>query len=124
MAFKLTYATMFNPPEELHKGFDKAVAALKANLGREYGMIIDGKDVFADEKFEDRSPVNTNWVLARMQKGNATHAQTAIAAARKRRAIVDLARLLDAPRSGGDMTDEEAAELAAAAKREVRSRRR
>ncbi|HEX2992144.1 MAG TPA: hypothetical protein VHO49_15770, partial [Anaerolineales bacterium] len=23
--FKLTYSTMFNPPEELHKGFDKAV---------------------------------------------------------------------------------------------------
>jgi len=83
MAFKLTYATMFNPPEELHKGFDKAVATLKANLGREYGMIIEGKDVFAAEKFEDRSPVNTNWVLARMQKGNASHAQMAIEAARK-----------------------------------------
>jgi 1-pyrroline-5-carboxylate dehydrogenase len=81
--FKLTYATMFNPPEELHKGFDKAVGKLKANLGKEYGMIIDGKDVFADEKFEDHSPVNTDWVLARMQKGNATHADLAIAAARK-----------------------------------------
>jgi 1-pyrroline-5-carboxylate dehydrogenase len=81
--FKLTYGTMFNPPEDLHKGFDKAVAILKQNLGREYGMIIDGKDVFADEKFDDRSPVNTNWVLARMQKGNASHAQMAIAAARK-----------------------------------------
>jgi 1-pyrroline-5-carboxylate dehydrogenase len=83
MAFKLTYATMFNPPEELHKGFDKAVAVLKQNLGKEYGMIIDGKDVFADEKFQDRSPVNTEWVLAVMQKGNATHAQMAIAAARR-----------------------------------------
>ncbi len=81
--FKLTYGTMFNPPEDLHKGFDKAVATLKQNLGREYGMIIDGKDVFTEEKFEDHSPVNTNWVLARMQKGNAQHAQMAIAAARK-----------------------------------------
>ena len=80
--FKLTYATMFNPPEELHKGFDKAVAKLKANLGKEYGMIIDGKDVFADEKYEDRSPVNTDWVLAVMQKGNATQATMAIEAAR------------------------------------------
>jgi 1-pyrroline-5-carboxylate dehydrogenase len=74
---------MFNPPEDLHKGFDKAVAALKQNLGREYAMIIDGKDVLADEKFEDRSPVNTSWVLARMQKGNALHARMAIEAARK-----------------------------------------
>jgi 1-pyrroline-5-carboxylate dehydrogenase len=83
MAFKLTYATMFNPPEELHKGFDKAVAKLKQNLGKEYGMIIDGKDVFSDEKFDDRSPVNTDWVLAVMQKGNSTHAKMAIDAARR-----------------------------------------
>ncbi len=81
--FKLTYSTMFSPPEELHAGFDKAVVKLKENLGREYGMIIDGKDVFADEKFEDHSPVNTDWMLARMQKGNAAHANMAIAAARK-----------------------------------------
>ncbi len=81
--FKLTYATMFNPPEELHKGFDKAVAKLKTNLGREYGMIIDGRDVFANDKYEDRSPVNTDWVLAVMQKGNAAQANMAIEAARK-----------------------------------------
>lgn len=81
--FKLTYATMFNPPEELHTGFDKAVAELKANMGREYGMFINGKEVLADEKFDDHSPVNTDWVLARMQKGNASHAQLAMEAARK-----------------------------------------
>ncbi|MFM8426921.1 MAG: aldehyde dehydrogenase family protein, partial [Chloroflexota bacterium] len=81
--FKLTYATMFNPPEELHTGFDKAVAKLKANMGQEYGMFINGKEVFADEKFEDRSPINTEWVLAKMQKGNASHANMAMDAARK-----------------------------------------
>ena len=81
--FKLTYSTMFNPPEELHKGFDKAVAKLKTNLRKEYGMIIDGKDVFVDDKYEDRSPVNTDWVLAVMQKGNAAQANMAIEAARK-----------------------------------------
>lgn len=83
MSFKLTYATMFNPPEELHKGFDAAVLRLKQGLGSEYGMIIDGRDVFADDKLEDRSPVNTDWVLARMQKGTAAHAQQAVAAARR-----------------------------------------
>ncbi len=81
--FKLTYATMFNPPEELHKGFDAAVAKLKQNMGKEYGLIINNKDVFADEKFDDFSPVNAEWKLATMQKGNATHAQAAMAAARK-----------------------------------------
>ena len=81
--FRLTYSTMFNPPEELHKGFDKAVGKLKENLGKEYGMIIDGKEVFAYDKYEDHSPVNTDWVLAVMQKGNATQANLAIEAARK-----------------------------------------
>jgi 1-pyrroline-5-carboxylate dehydrogenase len=73
---------MFNPPEELHIGFDKAVEKLKQNMGREYGMFINGKDVFADEKLADHSPVNTDWVLAQMQKGNASHAQQAMDAAR------------------------------------------
>ena len=81
--FKLTYATMFNPPEALHAGFDKAVENLKKNLGKEYGMLINGREVLADEKLDDHSPVNTDWVLGKMQKGTARHAQDALAAARK-----------------------------------------
>ena len=81
--FKLTYATMFNPPDELHNNFDAAVTALKADLGKEYGMIINGKDMFSNEKYKDSSPVNTDWVLAVMQKGNASHATQAISAARE-----------------------------------------
>ncbi|MEJ5225740.1 MAG: aldehyde dehydrogenase family protein [Anaerolineales bacterium] len=81
--FKLTYATMFNPPEELHTHYDEALAKVKASLGKEYAMLIDGKDVFADEKFEDHSPINTDWTLAVMQKGNEKHAHMAMEAARK-----------------------------------------
>ena len=81
--FKLTYATMFNPPEELHQQFEASLGKLKANLGREYPMLIGGKDVTADEKFEDCTPINTDIILAVMQKGNQQHAQMALAAARK-----------------------------------------
>jgi 1-pyrroline-5-carboxylate dehydrogenase len=80
--FKLTYATMFSPPEELHTQFESALDKVKSNLGQEYGMIINGKDVFSGEKFEDHSPINTEWKLAVMQKGNQEHAQQALAAAR------------------------------------------
>ena len=55
--FKLTYATMFNPPEELHTRFDEALAKVKTGLGQEHGMLIGGKDRFTAEKFEDRSPI-------------------------------------------------------------------
>ena len=81
--FKLTYATMFNPPEELHTRFDEGLTKVKAGLGKEYGMIINNQDVFANEKYEDRSPINTDWVLAVIQKGNEKHAAQALAAARK-----------------------------------------
>ena len=81
--FKLTYATMFNPPEELHIQFEKALADLKAGLGKEYGMLIDGKDHFSSEKFEDRSPADTEVVLGIFQKGNEQEAQAALSAARR-----------------------------------------
>jgi 1-pyrroline-5-carboxylate dehydrogenase len=83
LSFKLTYATMYNPPDELHANFDASLTKLKKQLGKEYAMLIDGKDVRADEQFEDRTPIDTNVVLAVMQKGNEKHAEMALAAARK-----------------------------------------
>ncbi len=81
--FKLTYATMFNPPEELHVRFDKALADVKAKLGTEYGLMIGGKDQSADKTFPDRFPADTNVVLGRFQKSGAQNGEEAIAAARE-----------------------------------------
>jgi 1-pyrroline-5-carboxylate dehydrogenase len=80
--FKLTYATMFNPPEELHQHFEEGLKKVTEKLGKEYGMIINGKDVYSNEKFEDRSPANTDLVLGVFQKGNVGDAVAAIEAAR------------------------------------------
>ena len=80
--FKLTYATMFNPPEELHTRFEDALAKVKAGFGREHAMIIGGKERKAGKTFEDRSPINTDWVLGVFQQGGAQDAQDAITAAR------------------------------------------
>ncbi|MBE0697492.1 MAG: aldehyde dehydrogenase family protein [Anaerolineaceae bacterium] len=79
--FKLTYSTMFNPPQELHDRYDEALSQVKANLGKEYGMIIDGKERFTAEKFENHSPINTDWVLGLFQKGSVKDAGDAIDAA-------------------------------------------
>ncbi len=82
-SFKLTYATMFNPPEELHTHFDEALARVRAGLGKEHGMLIGGKERFSAEKIEDRSPVDTDVVLGLFQKGGAQDAVGALAAARQ-----------------------------------------
>ena len=34
--FELTYATMFDPPEELHTRFDEALTNAKSIIGTEY----------------------------------------------------------------------------------------
>lgn len=82
MAFKLTYATMFNPPEELHTRFEETLQKVKANLGQEHAMLINGQDVKAQQKFEDTNPASTEQVLGIFQKGSAQDAQAAIQAAK------------------------------------------
>jgi 1-pyrroline-5-carboxylate dehydrogenase len=80
--FKLTYATMYDPPQELHSNYEEALATVKSNIGAEHAMIIGGKEVKADTKFEKRSPINQDWVLGLYQEGTAAHAALAISAAR------------------------------------------
>ena len=81
--FKLTYATMFNPPEELHTRYDEGLRIAKNNLGKDHAMIIDGKDRFAEEKFINVSPINTDILLGTFQKGTVKDANDAIEAAAK-----------------------------------------
>src|SRR3989338_3710306 len=81
-SFRLTYATMFDPPATLHASYDRALAQTKADLGREYPMLIGGREVRADARFEDKSPINRDWLLGTFQKGGAQHARDALAAAR------------------------------------------
>jgi 1-pyrroline-5-carboxylate dehydrogenase len=79
--FRLTYATMFNPPESVHQSYEKALAKAKARLGQDYGMFINGHDRFCGETFEDRSPINKDWLLGTFPKGGRAHAAEALSAA-------------------------------------------
>jgi 1-pyrroline-5-carboxylate dehydrogenase len=121
-SFKLTYSTMFDPPEELHTEYDEALKKVEGSLGQEHGMLIDGKDQFAEEKFEDRSPTNTEIVLGVFQKGTEQDAHDALAAARKafpswsRMKWQDRVALL---RKAADIIDERTFEISAAMSMEV-----
>ena len=68
-------------PTSLHDKYDQALAQVKAGMGRDYGMLINNQDVFVESKFEDRSPIDTTWLLGTFQKGTSAHAQQALAAA-------------------------------------------
>ncbi|MBI5522195.1 MAG: aldehyde dehydrogenase family protein [Desulfarculus sp.] len=80
--FRLTYATMFDPPQRLHDLFDAALEGLLSKLGNEYPLTINGKSVRCPEKFEDLSPADDNQILGVFQQAGAAEAQRAVAAAR------------------------------------------
>ncbi len=80
-SFKLTYSTMFNPPEELHTRYDQALTQVMSKLGKEHAMLINGKEHYSTEKFEDRSPADTDVILGVFQKGTSTDSQLALDAA-------------------------------------------
>jgi 1-pyrroline-5-carboxylate dehydrogenase len=82
MTFKLTYATMFDPPDELHSYFETALEKSKNNLGREYGMIINGQERLAAQKFTSTNPANYTQELGVFQTGTPEDANDAIAAAK------------------------------------------
>jgi 1-pyrroline-5-carboxylate dehydrogenase len=81
MGFKLTYSTMFDPPEELHDRFEAALAGVRARLGQQHALHIGGADVPAAETYEKRAPADTRVVLGRFPLGSATDVARATAAA-------------------------------------------
>jgi 1-pyrroline-5-carboxylate dehydrogenase len=120
--FKLTYATMFDPPEELHKRYEHALEEVKSNMGKEHSMLIGGSEVLAEEKFEDRSPINQNWLLGIFQKGTANHAREALTSARS--AFLEWSRTpwkerVSFLRKAADLIDERIYDIAAVISLEV-----
>ncbi|MGY2200857.1 aldehyde dehydrogenase family protein [Pseudomonas gingeri] len=81
--FKLTYSTMFNPPAELHEQFERAMATLKHDLGRDYGLFIDGRNVVSPHKIEKRSPIDQYWLLGRFHMAREEDVEAAMQAAHK-----------------------------------------
>ncbi len=82
MSFKLTYATMFNPPAEMHERFEAAAAATRAALGKTHPLYIDGADVTARATFTKTTPVDGS-ALGRFPSADAAEVDAAVAAARR-----------------------------------------
>ncbi len=83
MSFKLTYSTMFNPPEEMHGAFEAALGAVRAGLGAAHAMHIDGEDVRTARSTANHSPIDRRVLLGQWPVGDATHVDRAVAAARR-----------------------------------------
>ncbi len=81
MSFKLTYATMFEPPAELHARFDAAVERVRAQLGGRQGLYLNGEDRGAASYFVKTNPADTTQALGEFPAASAADADAALRAA-------------------------------------------
>jgi 1-pyrroline-5-carboxylate dehydrogenase len=78
MTFKLTYATMFNPPEALHTAFDAALAQVRAGLGARHGLHLGGEDVPRSALQRVVSPIDTSMLLGEFALADADDVEHAV----------------------------------------------
>jgi 1-pyrroline-5-carboxylate dehydrogenase len=122
MSFRLTYATMFNPPEAMHERFEAAMAEVCADLGQRHPLFIDGADRDASHHADRVSPIDTDLHLGEFALADAADVEAAMAAAHaafpawRATPVAERARLV---RRVGDVMEERVYEIAAALTLEV-----
>ena len=79
---KVTYSTLGSPDPLLHEYFEEDVAELKQNLGKSYRLYINGDWVDGAGSFENRSPINTDWLLGKFALASDQQVDQAVAAAK------------------------------------------
>ena len=82
MSFRLTYASMFNPPESMHIAFDAALAEVRAGLGQRHGLFIAGVDERRADYQTLVSPSDTDLLLGEFALASAADVERAIYAAK------------------------------------------
>jgi acyl-CoA reductase-like NAD-dependent aldehyde dehydrogenase len=122
MSFKLTYATMFNPPEELHGRFEAAMTRVLANLGAYHPLYIAGEERRTKGELCQRNPARQAQQLGQFAAATAADVDTAMQAAHaafpawRQTPLSQRARLL---RRVGQLIEERVYDIAAALTLEV-----
>jgi 1-pyrroline-5-carboxylate dehydrogenase len=122
MTYRLTYATMFDPPEALHASFEAALARVSAGLGARHGLYLEGRDVDRENRARKASPIDHDLVLGEFALADADDVDTAIRAANaafpawRATPAAERARLV---RAAGDLMEQRVFDIAAALVLEV-----
>src|SRR5512146_115696 len=122
MSFKLTYSTMFDPPEDLHLRFDAAAARVSATLGATHALYIAGEDRTGSKTATKLNPAKRKQVLGEFATATAADADAAMRAAHA--AFADWSRWpsgkrIEVLRRVGKLIEEHVFDVAAALTLEV-----
>jgi acyl-CoA reductase-like NAD-dependent aldehyde dehydrogenase len=122
MSFKLTYSTMFDPPEDLHLRFDAAGARMSATLGATHALYIAGRDRAGSSTATKLNPADRKQVLGEFATAAPGDADAAMRAAHA--AFADWSKSPSAKRTEvlrrvGKLIEERVFDIAAALTLEV-----
>lgn len=53
-----------NITDEFHRKFDEAIELVKKDFGKNYPMIIGGKEIYSEKQFQVKSPADTRIIIA------------------------------------------------------------
>jgi 1-pyrroline-5-carboxylate dehydrogenase len=122
MSFKLTYATMFNPPEDMHARFEAALTKVTASLDARHELFVNGADVPAAAHVARHSPIDLERTLGDFAVASRADVDDAMKAAQtafpgwRAMPAPERARLM---RRVADMMEQRVYEIAAALSLEV-----
>ncbi len=80
--FRVTYATLSADNEELQKAYDEGVEEARAELGKEYPVVVSGEERWSGELFEERSPIDDQIVVGKFAQASIADVDDAVAAAK------------------------------------------
>jgi acyl-CoA reductase-like NAD-dependent aldehyde dehydrogenase len=83
MSFRLTYATMFDPPPEMHERFDAALLTVRSKLGGRHALFLHGGDAPAASYVSRSSPIDGDIRLGEFATATGQDACAAMDAAHK-----------------------------------------
>ncbi|MCX7053734.1 MAG: aldehyde dehydrogenase family protein [Proteobacteria bacterium] len=83
MSFRLTYATMFDPPPAMHERFDAALATVRSRLGGRHALFLHGGDTPAEHYVSRGSPIDSDIQLGEFALATEQDAYAAMDAAHK-----------------------------------------
>lgn len=79
---KITYATMSMDNEELQSAFDRGAETVRRErLGKDHPLLIDGEEIWTEERFVERTPSDDRVVVGRYSQAAPSHVDAAVKAA-------------------------------------------
>jgi 1-pyrroline-5-carboxylate dehydrogenase len=80
--FRITYATLSADNEDLQRNYEQAAERMRAELGKEYPVVINGEERWREDRYVEPSPTDKTMVIGSFSQATAEDVEDAVNAAK------------------------------------------